>query len=81
MKSNTETLIDDSGIELLVEYDYEKGDPQFEECHGTHDVGGMVYTELKSVELVIAGRGIQLIHVLHPNEKEFIISKLQYEAA
>lgn len=80
MKHNTELLLDDNGIELLVSYDYEKSDQyEAEPGNGATLVEPMVYTELNSVELVIAGRGIDLLPLLHPNEKEFIISKLQYE--
>lgn len=79
MNKNCETIVDDSGIEILVSYWYEKSKSQVEEGHGFHEVGLMVYTELVSVELVIAGRGIELIKELTENEKEFIISKLTYE--
>ena len=79
MKHNTETICDDNGFEIIVSYDYETSPPQIEEGHGFHDVGNLTYTELKSVELVIAGRGIDLLPLLYPNEKDFIFSKLQYE--
>lgn len=79
MSSNTETICDDNGFELLVNYDFEKSESQVEEGHGRHEVGCMVYTELRSIELVVAGRGIQLLKHLTTTEKEFIISKLQYD--
>lgn len=78
MTQATEIISDDNGIEILVGYEFEKSPSQIEE--GT-EVGKLVYTELKSVEVVIAGRGINILPALHPNEKEHIISKLQYEAA
>lgn len=75
MKSYSELICDDNGFEILVEYNAERADP--EDYHA--ELGTMICTELKSVEIVIAGRGIQLLNVLHENEKEFIISKLTYE--
>ena len=79
MKHYTQTICDENGFEILVGYDSEKkeGGWQYEELGnpGTW-VAPMVYTELTSVELVVAGRGIELLPLLHPNEKEFIIRKL-----
>jgi len=77
MKYNSEIICDDNNIEILVGYNYEKSESQKEE-QGI-EVGQMVYTELQSVEVVIAGRGINILPLLHPNEKEFIISKLNHE--
>lgn len=79
MKHNCETISDDNGIELLVGYDYEESESQVEECHGYHEVGCLVYTELKSVELVIAGRGIDVLSSMTQKQKDHIISKLTYE--
>jgi len=79
MRSTNEIICDDNGIELLVDYRYDKSPSQIEQGHGEHEVGLMTYTELKSVEIVIAGRGIDLLPFLKENEKEFIISKLTYE--
>jgi len=80
MKQNSETICDDNGFEILVGYEYEKTEGYYEEPgNAATFVEPIVYTELKSVELVIAGRGIELLALLHPGEKEFIIGKLQYE--
>lgn len=80
MNKNTETLLDDNGFELLVSYAYERTRDYYEEPENSATlVQGMVYTELTAVEIVIAGRGIDLLPLLHENEKEFIIDKLQYE--
>jgi len=79
MKSNAELICDDNGIEILVGYEYEQSDSQIEEGHGLHEVGCLVYTELTSVEVVIKGRGIDILSRLTEKEKDFIIGKLQYE--
>lgn len=79
MKRNEELICDDNGLEILVSYRYDKSPSQIENGHGDHEVGLMVYTELKSVEVIIAGRGIDLLPLLTEKEKEFIISKLTYE--
>lgn len=80
MRKNTETIVDDNGIEMLVGYDYrvslefeaEPGNPS------TH-VDTMIYTELKSVELVVCKLGIELLPFLSEKQKDYIISKLTYE--
>lgn len=54
-KNFTETLVDQNGFEILVEYQAEKADYDDVE---TSSIGTMICTELKSVELVISGRGI-----------------------
>lgn len=79
MKKNSETIVDENGIEILVDYRYELSASHQEECHGIYEVGLMVYTELTSVEVVIAGSGIDILKLLTDKEKEFIISKLNYE--
>jgi len=76
---NIETIVDDNNIEMVVEYEYEKTSSQVEEGHGYHDVGNMIYTTLKTVELIIAGVGIDIISTLNDRQKNFIISKLSYE--
>lgn len=78
MKHNSETIIDESGIEILVGYDYEKSPSQTEECHGFHEVGNLVYTELKSVEVVIKGKGIDILPNMSEKQKTYIISLLNY---
>jgi hypothetical protein len=78
MKKNTEYIVDDNGITIEVDYSYEKSPRQIEECHGYHDVGNLVYTEINHVYLCIDGRDIDILPLLHENEKEAIISKLTY---
>lgn len=58
---NSEMIVDDNGIEILVGYDYEKSGPQIEECHGYHDVGNLVSVKLTSVEVIICGTGIDIL--------------------
>ena len=78
MKQGTETLADDNGFEILVGYNYEKT----KDIHDTDEgiiCEPLVYTELTSVEVVIKGRGIDILSLLHPSQKEFIIENLQYD--
>lgn len=79
MKHTCENVIDADGIELLVGYDYEITPSQIEECHGLHDVGNLVYTELKSVELGIRDFSIDVLPQLSEKAKNHIISLLNYE--
>jgi hypothetical protein len=76
MIQQTETIIDQEGIELIVSYEWEKGEPQIEECHGYHDVGGLVTCELLSVEVVIAGIGIEILPVLEEKQKRVIFDAI-----
>lgn len=79
MTYNSEMICDDNGFEILVGYEYETSESQIEEGHGFHEVGCMTYTVLSSVEVVIKGRGINILPFLTEKEKSFIISKLNYE--
>lgn len=79
MKKNAETLVDESGFEILVGYRYDKSPSQKEFCHGEYEVGQLVYTELESVELVIKGTGIDILPRLNEKQKEYIIEQLNYE--
>ena len=78
MTTAIEMISDDNGIEILVGYEYEKTKDIEDTDEGTL-VQPLVYTELTSVEVVIKGRGINILPLLYPAQKEFIISKLQYE--
>lgn len=79
MKTNSELINDDNGIEVLVSYRYEQSASQIEEGHGYHEVGLMISTELTSVEVLIKGTGINILPMLNERQKSFIISKLNYE--
>lgn len=78
LKTNSEAIVDENGIEILVSYEYEESESQIEEGHGIHEVGCMVYIELKSVEVVIKGIGIDIMPMMNQLQKESIISKLDY---
>lgn len=78
MKRNSETIVDESGIEVLVGYNYETSESQLEEGHGVHEVGLLVSTELTSVEVVIIGTGIDILPSMNEKQKKHIISLLNY---
>lgn len=79
MKHNTETICDDNGFEILVGYAYEETAGYYEDSDPNCFVAPMVYTELQTVELIVAGRGIDILPSLTKKEKSFIISKLNYQ--
>lgn len=60
--------------ELLIGYDFDKRTRQ-EEGHGLHSFDESVI-ELTSVEIVIAGTGIDILDKLTPNQKQAIIKEL-----
>ena len=70
----TETLIDEAGIEILVNYTKDRID-QKEYCHGEHDLSGYGYT-LNSVELVIAGEGINITKQLNLKQYRAILDEV-----
>ena len=76
MKTNTETIIDEYGIELLVTYRYEKV-TQIEECHGYHDLSYNDIT-LKNVEIVIAGQSIDLLPMMSTRQETEIKNLLNH---
>lgn len=76
MIKNSEIISDDGGIELLVGYAYEQSASQIEEGY---EVGLMIYTELTSVEVVIKGKGINILPLMTDRQKDFVIGQLQYE--
>ena len=79
MISNNECLADDNGIEVLVSYEYEVSEPHFEFGHGKHQVGATVETDLKSVEVIISGVGIDILHLLNKKQINSILDKLTYQ--
>ncbi len=72
----TQTIIDDNGIELIVAYKADQSPSQIEECHGLHEVGNLVSVSLESVELVIAGVGMELLPALSKKQQSFIEQKI-----
>lgn len=77
--NTTQTLIDEAGIEILVNYEYEGVDSEDENTDGETAVATMICKELKSVEVVIAGKGIDLLPLMDERQQTAIISKLTYE--
>ena len=59
----TETLVDEGGIEITVDYQYER------EPEG-------LFFELNTVEVVISGRGINKTKMLNETQKQSIINQL-----
>ena len=80
MKSNTETIVDDNGFELVIEYQYDKSKEYYEEeCNIGTFVPATVYTKLYEIKLAFAGEYIIIPHaILSEKQKEFIISKLTH---
>lgn len=72
MNKNTETLVDENGFEILVTYHYSPLD-----IGDVHD--GIYDTSLQSVELILEGKGIELMLLLNEKQKQSIIDKLTYE--
>jgi hypothetical protein len=74
MKTNSELIIDQEGIELEIDYRHEDIE-QFEEGHGQHDLS---YTdiELKHVWLTIKGKPIDIFPLLNADQEEHLISLL-----
>lgn len=87
MKKNSETICDDNGIEILVGYKYEESPKYYAEPGNPGTlVEAMVYTEIDSVEVVIAGIGIDILPKIetmdvHLKDKMLnkIINLLNYE--
>jgi hypothetical protein len=77
---NSETIIDEDGIELLVGYDFERIDSYCEFPENSASiVEGWIETELTSVEVIIKGRGIDLLPLMNEDQKGHIVSLLNYE--
>jgi hypothetical protein len=69
------TLDEDSSIQTMVNYSKEWND-QVEEGHGTHDLSGYGYS-LNSVEVVIAGTGIDITKQLSVRQHQKILEEIQ----
>lgn len=70
MTHRTHTIVDENGIEILVGYDYE---------HGYDDTGSRISVELTSVEVIIKGRGIDILRQLTEQQIKYVIDQLDYE--
>ncbi len=64
MTHNTELITDENGIEILASYYYEDADN----------------VELKSVEVIIAGIGIDILPNMNNRQKDKVIDSLQMVA-
>ena len=80
MRKNEETIVDENGIELIVAYEYDRDDSFHAEIGNPATfVPSTILTNLLSVELVIAGTGIEQLPKLDERQIDFIKSKLQYK--
>lgn len=68
------TLADDNGIEILAGYDYELSPSQVEECHGEHEAGRLALIEPTSVEVIIAGSGIDLLPLMSQKQVHQLVT-------
>ena len=75
-KKLTEVIVDQSPVELMVTYYYEKLSSQIEEGHGYHDVGGGHHVEISHVELIINKQSIELLPLLSQKQLDSIIDNL-----
>jgi hypothetical protein len=75
-KKLTEVIVDQSSVELMVTYYYEKLSSQIEEGHGYHDVGGGHHVEISHVELIINNQSIELLPLLSQKQLHTIIDNL-----
>ncbi len=79
MTNKTETILEDSGIELVVDYSYLSTLGYYEDPTNISTwIPPSTYLELNTVELVIANSGIDITVRLSEKQKELIISKLTY---
>jgi len=80
MKKNSETIVDEQGIEILVGYRYEESPKYYAEPGNPGTlVEAIVYTEIDSVEVVIKGVGIDILPNLSEKQQTYIINLLTYE--
>jgi len=75
-KKLTEVIVDQSSVELMVTYYYDKISSQMEEGHGYHDVGGGHHVEISHVELIIDNQSIELLPLLSQRQIHSIIDQL-----
>lgn len=77
MQRDTSLIVDESGIEVLVTYEWENSPIEREEGHGYHIVGGGLEVDLESVEIVIkGGNSIDILPLLTEKQKDSIIDQL-----
>lgn len=76
MKSNIETITLGDKT-LIVEYNFEKSDSQIEECHGLHEIGQTIYTELRRV--INVATGTDLLPRMAERTQKQIVKRLTHE--
>lgn len=81
---NRETIVDDIGIKMYVDYDYTKLTATLDEVG--YPSGRIQVEKLVSVSVMFIepgherdGREIEILPLLHPDEIELIISQLNYD--
>lgn len=62
--------------EMLVGYNVKFSKGELVECHGFHEVGGGADVELTSVEIMVAGKGVDILPLLDKNQVEEICNEL-----
>lgn len=77
MQNDTQAIIDDNGVELIVDFDWERGESQIEECHGYHEVGLDLEIGINSVKLVIGGVETDITKLLNHAQLNHLISKIE----
>lgn len=80
MKKGRQLLTSEDGdIHVSCEFDYEIWPEQYEDFHGPKVIPGGVSIWLTAVNVVIGGRAINIMPLLHPGEKENIINQIKTE--
>jgi hypothetical protein len=78
-KNISEAIVDDNGVELVVDYAFTKERQQVEINGLSEAIITNVCTELKAVTLVLGTSEIDLLPFLSGQQQNYIISKLTYE--
>lgn len=76
-----QTIVDEGIFEIIAGGTIEQCPSQIEECHGFHEVGGGCIIELSSVEVVIAGVGINILPRLSKKQINKIVNQINIEEA
>lgn len=80
MNHSVQTFSSDHPFEIIVGYDWEREQSyEAEPGNPATRVYGTTHTEFTSVEIVVSGRGIDILPQLTDKEKESILSQLNYE--
>jgi hypothetical protein len=74
-----QTIVDEAGIEIIAAGSIEFQGSQIEECHGYHEVGGGHDITLTSVEVVIKGKGIDILPMMSEKQINKIIDQIEVE--